>query len=104
MLPGYVVSTSEGQPIDEIGLVLTSRLGGNPSQSDVLPELNHQDLFIPPTRVATHGKRVVSSSEKTGVLPQDSVLLFGSVVELARSQNHHLDGTKEQKGGTSLSL
>ena len=96
------VSTSGDQLIDEIGLDLTSRLGRNPSQSDVLPELNHQDLFIPPTRVATHGKRVVTFLREIGVLPQDSVLLFGSVVEMARSQNHHLDGTKQQRASLSL--
>ena len=84
MLPGNRrVSKSGDQPIDEIGLDLTSRLGGNPSQSDVLPELNHQDLFIPPTRVATHGKRVVPSSGKNWgpSSGQCSALWFGSGID-----------------------
>jgi len=44
----------------------------------------------------------VPSSGIIGVLPQDSVLLFGSVVELARSQNHHPQRTRKQKEGTFL--
>lgn len=86
------------RPIDEIGLDLTSRLGRNPSQSEVFQSpgsLHPPDTGRNPRRT---GCPFLRDSVAPSSFLRGSVLLFGSVVELARSQNHHPEGTKKQKG------